>query len=264
MGELVAFFNNLTDFFSSLLSSSSLLFDAEPPPKKPYLLVHSSLSSFHPMPMAAATVLEALRRSCKKKDATLVMPSFSDTPDPAQAFAVPFVYNKRDTTCRAMGALPELFRKTAGIKRSNHPFYSFCAEGYGTKKLMSSHPCRQGLGPQSPLGSLYTKDALILMLGCSWESCTAFHLADWMDHTDTLTYTAISSHFGLPCRSVWQEPVLHQERFAHIGQDFEEHKSDNIIKGTFPGAKPEALFRLVRMRSAVDFCVDRYRDLGYL
>lgn len=47
--------------------------------------------------------------------------------------------------------------------------------------ICTAQPVDQGLGQRGPLGHLVRLDADVLFLGTDWETCTAFHLADYRD-----------------------------------------------------------------------------------
>jgi aminoglycoside 3-N-acetyltransferase len=77
-----------------------------------------------------------------------------------------------------MGAIPELFRTWPHVRRSSHPYFSFAALGPKAQQITEAHALEQPLGEASPLARLYDLNASILLLGVSFDRCTAFHLAE--------------------------------------------------------------------------------------
>nr|WP_267298678.1 AAC(3) family N-acetyltransferase [Neokomagataea thailandica] len=76
------------------------------------------------------------------------------------------------------GVVPEAFRLWPGTRRSSHPLVSLCAKGPAAEMLLADQPLHDPLGEASPLAKLEKLNALILMIGCGWETCTALHLAE--------------------------------------------------------------------------------------
>jgi aminoglycoside 3-N-acetyltransferase len=155
------------------------------------LLVHSSLSALGWVCGGAITVIDALL-DVLGPQGTLVMPAHSsDLSDPekwcAPAVPVAWLNTIRETMpafdpfrtpTRGMGAIPELFRMWPHAKRSSHPTSSFAALGPEARQITEAHALEQPLGEASPLARLYDLDASILLLGVSFDRCTAFHLAE--------------------------------------------------------------------------------------
>lgn len=58
---------------------------------------------------------------------------------------------------------------------------SFLIHRLGKRKdeVLKHHALPYGLGENSPLGRMYDLDAKVLLIGTSFESVTAFHLAEY-------------------------------------------------------------------------------------
>lgn len=250
MNELIAFFNNLIDLFSTIISQGRSLYPTKDFPRNPCILVHSSLAAFGHVPGGEGTVVAALKRLTQKGGSsfphmTLMFCAHSDE-EP---------FDLRSTSCRKMGRIPEYIRKMAGTHRSKHPLLSFCACGPKAAFFMARHRFDSGLGPDSPLGKLYTEDGLILMLGTDWKTCTALHLAEYYNpNRETVTCrAAVVKRFG-PISYIRTQTALdiafHTENFQKTGERFEKENKTHILTGELPQGE----WKLMRIRDLVDRC----------
>jgi len=245
------------------------------------VLVHAALSSFGSfVPGGEKTVLNALTAACALQGRTLAMPAHADPgcAHTAAADRKTFLLPRKSAPgrgpCREMGRIADRFRRTTGVVRSDHPLLSFCAKGPLADALLGGHEPETGLGFDSPLGKLLEKNALILMLGTSWETCTALHLAEYAHAGDErVTCWARSGGKDL----VWEDIPYRTELFAELGTAFEQERPAMILSGPIPrfseppsrrtarssqerghAPNPTAQWKLVRMPELISFCIDRY------
>ena len=260
----------LTAFFSGLIADMAALYPDGCLRDKKALLVHSSLSAFGFVPGAERSVTEALVRSCARAGFTLIMPAHGGN-------------NRAGKDCISMGRIPDYFRRRRGTKRSSHPDLSFCAFGPLAKEMLKDHRAQNGVGMDSPAGTLYRMDAIVLMLGTGYETCTVMHLAEYAEAERLRAENMVPD--TVTCWSKgksWEEPAFYPERFPAIGEAFEREKPEQIVIRLLPGeiaqskqserepalraqAQRElshrALARAMRIRDLVDFSIDRYRYL---
>ena len=134
---------------------------------------------------------------------------------------------------------------------------------------------------ESPIGKLYRMDAIVLMLGTGYETCTVMHLAEYAEAERMRAENVVPD--TVTCWSEgksWEEPAFHPERFPAIGEAFEREKPDRVVMRALPLTQrvqvpraqaepgqagceptPRALARAMRIRDLVDFSIDRYRYL---
>jgi aminoglycoside 3-N-acetyltransferase len=99
---------------------------------------------------------------------------------------------------------------------------------------------------------LYRQDASILLLGVGFNTCTAFHLAEYRytEHPPLKTYSCVVRSKGKRRWLTYRDVVLDDDEFDILGKSL-----DNEIK--IPaGNVGEAPSRLISLRCAVDFAVD--------
>jgi aminoglycoside 3-N-acetyltransferase len=233
----------------------------------PALLVHCSMRRIGWIEGGSATLAAALL-DVLGPQATLVVPT--QTADnstttrafraatrgmsPAQVAQMEARIPAFDRACspsHGMGSLAEHIRRHPGSVRSDHPQVSFAALGPKSDKLMQVHDLDCHLGERSPLGSLYTADAQVLLLGVGYEACTALHLAEyrlpWALASQTYRCYRMES-----ARRVLTEFVaarLDDTDFHLLGRELD--MKPFARRGRVGYAQARAL----RMRDAVDFAV---------
>ncbi|TMR89241.1 aminoglycoside N(3)-acetyltransferase, partial [Nonomuraea basaltis] len=159
------------------------------------LLLHSSLSSLGHAEGGAGMVVSALR-GVLGDDGTLVVPSGTSgnsdtsplyraavagmTPDEIAAYRSRMpAFDPASTPSDRMGRIAEHVRTLPGARRSAHPQTSFAAIGSRAAEITEGHARDCLLGERSPLARLYDAGALVLLLGVGYDTCTAFHLAEY-------------------------------------------------------------------------------------
>jgi aminoglycoside 3-N-acetyltransferase len=151
-----------------------------------------------------------------------------------------------------MGALAEHVRTAPGARRSAHPQTSFAALGPAAGRITGGHAAGCHLGEHSPLARLYETGADILLLGVGYESCTAFHLAEYRytDVPPTRRYRCVIEQDGRPAWWSYQDVDLDDGDFSELGEALE--RSRPVRTGRVGAAEA----RLIPLRTAVDFAVD--------
>jgi len=135
------------------------------------VMVHSSLRAFGYVEGGADTVIDALL-DVVDKTGTLVMPTFTWGKFHAEDRVV---FDVRKAPCET-GRTPETFRLRPGVMRSVHVCHSVAAMGKTADRVMGDGV--SSFGPGSPFDALLKLDAWILLLGVSFQSCTALHAVE--------------------------------------------------------------------------------------
>lgn len=146
------------------------------------VLVHSSVKNIGEVLGKADAIIDSLIEYFR--DGLVVMPTLShsmvNTAHPR--------FSVRDTPS-CVGALPEIFRKRPGVRRSLHPTHSVAAIGKDAAAFVEGHekfntPCAR----TSPWGRLVDRKAKILFVGTGICCNTLLHgVEEWMNVPDTLT-----------------------------------------------------------------------------
>ncbi|WP_326694545.1 MULTISPECIES: AAC(3) family N-acetyltransferase [unclassified Streptomyces] len=218
------------------------------------VLVHSSLSALGWVCGGAETVVLALL-DVLGEDGTLVVPAHSGgNSDPAEWSNPPVpeawqpqiraslpAYDPRTTATLGVGVIPEVVRNWPGAVRSAHPQTSFAAVGPRATQLTDGHALDCRLGEHSPLARLEEAGARVLLLGAGFDSCTAFHLAEYRIPGQQVGNSfAAMTPAGRRWTTVRDVPVS-DDRFDELGAAFERERP--VERGTV-GAAEARLFPL--------------------
>ena len=226
------------------------------------LLVHASLSSMGWVCGGVQAVVDSLM-AILTEEGTLVMPTQSfDLSEPSywQNPPVPDAwwsrirgempaYHPQKTPTRGMGAIAEAFRTFPDVVRSSHPHVSFAAWGKRKDEIVYPHPLDFPLNEASPLGRLYDWEAYVMLLGVSYDSNTAFHLAEYgREDVRTITQGAPIIEDG---KRAWKQycdiEMFSDDELAKLGRAFESRCDVTIDQVGM------ATCRLFKMKDAVDF-----------
>ena len=230
------------------------------------LLVHSSLSALGWVCGGAAAVILALENLLGPQG-TLVMPTHSgDLSDPAEWENPPVPqswwrvirqtmppFEPDLSPSRGMGVIPEVFRKQANVRRSNHPHFSFAAWGAQAEPITANHSLEFGLGEQSPLAKIYQLDGRVLLLGVGHDNNTSLHLAEYRADYPGKQFRQSSAPVKLGGERQWvvfRDVELDSSDFARIGEQFAA--DTGLVK---EGKVGGATAWLMSQRQLVDFAV---------
>jgi aminoglycoside 3-N-acetyltransferase len=218
------------------------------------LLVHSSLSSLGWVCGGPAAVVQALLDALGD-EGTLAVPTHSgDNSDPAKWGNPPVPeawwadirasmppYDPRTTPSRGVGVIPETVRNWPGAVRSAHPQTSFAALGPRATAIVDGHTLDCQLGERSPLARLEEAGARILLLGVSFSTCTAFHLAEYRIPAPQADNSfAVMTPQGRRWSTV-RDISISVEGFGDLGAAFEKERP--VLQGKV-GAAETRLFSL--------------------
>lgn len=229
------------------------------------LVVHTSLSSLGWTIGGERSLIDALLGSVGESG-TVVMPAMTtDNSDPGK-WVNPMVPNDWfESICRewpafdreksptlGMGRTAELFRTYPKARRSNHPQLSFAAVGKYSSQIVETHVLTPGFGMDSPLGALYRLNARILLIGVSYESCTALHLSEVLSKRAKTTRSGTAVIQDGKREWIWfDEPDWDSSDFEQIGVDFEAD-TDAVSDGQVGSAT----CKLIPFRALVDYGAD--------
>ncbi|MDF9810787.1 AAC(3) family N-acetyltransferase [Streptomyces sp. SPB162] len=234
------------------------------------VLVHASMSRVAPPPGSEDAVLRAML-TVTGPEGTIVAPAFTDENSLTSRAHLKAIYGLTErqvdafraamrpfdlgTPSTSTGRLSERIRSTPGALRSDHPQTSFVAIGRLAEEITARHAPDCLLGEDSPLGTLYAADARILLLGVGFDSCSAFHLAEYRVPTPPRRdYTCkVATPYGPRWRRV-RDVVLDDTDFRLIGR---------AVEAPAPGCRPlvvhgrvgRASARLLPFAPAVDAAV---------
>lgn len=132
--------------------------------------VHTSMKRIGWIEGGAQTLLEALE-ACLGPEGTLAVPTHT------LSFDREAPYDPRTTPTR-LGTFPNAVWRDPRAFRSGHASHSSAAIGAKAAWLTQGHDPHHALGFDSPLHRLYRDGGRVLLLGVTYRSCTALHLAE--------------------------------------------------------------------------------------
>ena len=233
------------------------------------VLVHSSLSSLGWVCGGSVAVVQALF-DVLGDAGTLVVPAHSgDNSDPAvwsnppvpeawwadiRASTPP--YDPRTTPTDRIGVIPDTVRNWPGALRSAHPQTSFAAVGPRAAEVLDGHALDCRLGERSPLARLEDVGARVLLLGAGFDSCTAFHLAEYRIPAPQVDVSfAVTTPQGRRWSTV-RDTTITDDRFDDLGAAFEKERP--VLRGRV-GAAEARLFSLADAVAFAEVWLARHR-----
>ncbi len=229
------------------------------------IIIHSSLKSMGWIAGGAQAVVEALMETVTR-NGTIVMPAQSgDNSEPSywmlppvpEAWYEPIrqsipAYDPNLTPLREMGKIADCFHRHPETIRSPHPAHSFMAWGLHADDWMSEHPLDDSFGNSSPLGKMCGADVKVVMIGVSYESCTALHLSEYQ--APGLTVSPQGAAIIQDGERIWATfdmADVDSDVFPELGTAFEEMNPGIALDGKLG----QAHCKVVPMTSLVDFGV---------
>ena len=235
-----------------------------------HLIVHSSLKSMGWIAGGAQAVVEALIETVTRSG-TIVMPAQSgDNSDPSywmlppvpQAWHEPIrqsipAFDKHLTPLREMGKIADCLHRHPETIRSPHPAHSFIAWGKNAMDWMSEHPIGDSFGMDSPLGTMLGTDVKVVMIGVSYESCTALHLSEYLAPGLTaFPQGAAIIQNGERIWATFDMADLDSDLFPELGRAFEEMNPDAVLDGYLG----QASCKIIHMKPLIDFGTEWVTD----
>ncbi|MFJ9899843.1 aminoglycoside N(3)-acetyltransferase [Streptomyces sp. NPDC091280] len=161
-------------------------------------------------------------------------------------------FSAASTPSCGMGRLAEEVRVAPSAVRSTHPQTSFAALGPRAARITAGHALDCLLGERSPLGRLYEEEAYVLLLGVGYETCSAFHLAEyWQPGAARRRYDCRVLTDDGPRWTGFVDVDLDDSDFGRLGHWLETRAPgarDHIARGPVGAADS----RLLPLRWAVD------------
>lgn len=148
------------------------------------VVVHSSLSSFGYVEGGAGTIIAALLRQVGPRG-TVLMPAFVQRVGGRKAS-----YRKRAAAWDIkrspsdVGLVTEVFRRAAGVARSDHPTDSLCIHGPSARALAAAHGRASGrpspwderaFGHGSPWEFMCRDNSHYILMGVDFRACSILH-----------------------------------------------------------------------------------------
>jgi aminoglycoside 3-N-acetyltransferase len=134
------------------------------------ILVHSSAAQLARVGLKSSSVIKILEELILP-EGTILMPSFPF----GQSF-YEFIENnpvfKVNRTPSRMGMVTEVFRRSPGVLRSQHPTHPVCAKGKDAQWYVSEHHLDETpFGPHSPFAKLADRGGIVIGLGLQPDFC---------------------------------------------------------------------------------------------
>ena len=133
------------------------------------IVAHTSLKSLGQVRGGASAVIAALVDSVGGEDrGTLMMPCFNT---PAEEIDL------RSTVCR-LGAIPEAFRTSSNVIRSENSTHSVALLGIDSETIAATHRGKDPLGVDTPFHQIAELGGYVVHIGCDMSTCSLVHVAE--------------------------------------------------------------------------------------
>lgn len=215
------------------------------------LYVSASLKPFRYVVGGAQAIIEALMEMVGY-DGTIVMASPTRyLCDPIEIKKVPRdqvlearrntpPFNKKLSAPSGVGEIPIQFMRNDAVLRSSHPMVSFLAWGKYAKLIVEKHPLHFGMNQDSPLGKIREYNGYVVTLGCDYERCEIFHLAQYMSMKCPIRiYSCPIERSGATSWIQLLDLELNTHHYNEIGKMMEENQ---VVITTYLGNTPCHLF----------------------
>ena len=142
------------------------------------ILVHSSAAQLARVGLKSPTVIRILE-GLILPEGTLLMPSFPFGQSFYEFIETNPVFKVNRTPSR-MGLVTEVFRRSPGVLRSQHPTHPVCAKGKDAEWYVSEHHMDETpFGPHSPFAKLADRGGVVIGLGLQPDFClTNVHVVE--------------------------------------------------------------------------------------
>lgn len=232
------------------------------------IIVHSSMKTIGWVCGGPVAIIQALQ-DVVTSQGTIIMPAQTPNISEPKHWENPPVpqswwetirdempaFDPQITPTVGMGTVAETFRALPGVKRSNHPTYSFAAWGENRDSIIERQSLENGLGEKSPLARIYDFNGYVLLLGVGYESSTSMHLGEHRSGSfNTTTNSAPIFEKGQRVWKTFEEIEYDEEAFSKIGQAFEQH--NEISHGKIGSAES----RLMPQQKIVEFTANFLRE----
>ena len=168
------------------------------------ILVHSSLKKFGYIINGPNDLIDSLI-SCVGSNGTLLFPAHNKNyTDPIgwKNPKVPLkwvkkirrhqnIFNIKTSPVINRGKVSETVLLYPNVFRSNHPLSSISAIGKKANYYTKLHPIHESEGIRSPLGRLYKRKGLVLLIGVGFDSSTSIHLSEYMANVSYLNQNSV-------------------------------------------------------------------------
>ncbi len=232
------------------------------------LEVHSSMSQFGYVIGGAQAVNDALLEAIGH-EGTLMMPlhcSTNSEPTYWQNPPIPYeliekvrenipAFDKKNFETSHMGVIPENLRRRSGAIISNHPAVAHVSYGKFAKYISNRHSFHFPLGMESPIGRIAELHGYVLLMGCSYDNCTLFHLAEEVTKSRAvkLEGSAVESS-GMRLWKKYLTSDYDVSEFIEIGKKLESQNKVHIFQ------IGNATCRLFKIRDAVNEAILHYQQ----